>query len=69
MSMFNTYEIEEIILGMANIVQENRLLRKRVEELEDDVCQHRENSLKLYKESQKETADLLKALINPLMNK
>lgn len=69
MPMFNTYEIEEIILGIADIVQENRLLRKRVEELEEEVCQHRENSLKLYKESQKETADLLKALINPIMNR
>lgn len=67
--MFDIYEIEEIILGMADIVQENRLLRKRVEELEEEVYQHRENSLKLYKESQKETADLLKALINPIMNR
>lgn len=69
MPMFNTYEIEEIILCMADIVQENRLLRKRVEELEENVCQYEKRSLEAYKETQKETADLLKALINPIMNR
>lgn len=31
--MFDTYEIEEIILGMADVVRENRILRKENNDL------------------------------------
>ena len=36
--MFTQHEIEEIILGMADLVKENRVLRKRVDELELEVA-------------------------------
>ena len=36
--MWTQHEIEEIILGMGDIVKENRMLRKRVNELELEVA-------------------------------
>ena len=36
--MWTQHEIEEIILGMGDIVKENRILRKRVDELELEVA-------------------------------
>ena len=36
--MWTQHEIEDIILGMADIVKENRVLRKRVDELELEVA-------------------------------
>lgn len=34
MSMYSLNQIEDIILGMADLVKENHMLRKRVDELE-----------------------------------
>ena len=36
--MWTQHEIEDMILGMADLVKENRLLRKRVDELELEVA-------------------------------
>ena len=36
--MWTQQEIEDIILGMANIVKENRTLRRRVDELELEIA-------------------------------
>ena len=36
--MWTKHEIEDIILGMADLVKENRILRKRVDELELEVA-------------------------------
>ena len=36
--MWTIHEIEDIILGMADLVKENRTLRKRVDELELEVA-------------------------------
>ena len=36
--MWTQQEIEDIILGMADIVKENRALRKRVDELELEIA-------------------------------
>lgn len=62
----NRYEIEDIILGMGDIIYENRELRtenarlmKRIREFEDDLSYRLE-------ESQCRVADILNTLIDNL---
>lgn len=60
-------DIEEIILGMADIVHENRLLRKANAELAKDLKWHERSLQNTYEQSKKETANLLRfALDNAL---
>lgn len=40
--MFTQMEIEDMILGMSDLVKENRMLRKRINELELDVAIEKE---------------------------
>ena len=62
--MFTLNEIEEIILGMAEIVKENRYLRKENEELRLELINKRIKMNEDYKESQKLAGMALKAALN-----
>ena len=62
--MFTLNEIEEIILGMAEIVKENRYLRKENEELRLELIAKKNEMYKDYKESQKLAGMALKAALN-----
>ena len=61
--MFTLNEIEEIILGMAEIVKENRHLRKENEELKLELINKRIKMNEDYKESQKLAGMALKAAL------
>lgn len=61
--MFLLNEIEEIILGMAEIVKENRYLRKENEELKLELINKRIKMNEDYKESQKLAGMALKAAL------
>lgn len=61
--MFTREEIEDVILGMAEIVKENRYLRARVEELEDENNNKQERLAECYKHNQEFTAKLLHAAL------
>ena len=62
--MFTLNEIEEIVLGMAEIVKENRYLRKENEELRLELITKKNEMYKDYKESQKLAGMALKAALN-----
>lgn len=62
--MFTLNEIEEIILGMAEIVKENRHLRKENEELVLELIAKKNKIYEDYKESQKLAGMALKAALN-----
>lgn len=62
--MFTLNEIEEIILGMAEIVKENRYLRKENEELKLELIAKKNEMYEDYKESQKLAGMALKAALN-----
>lgn len=62
--MFTLNEIEEIILGMADIVKENRYLRKENEELRLELINKKIEMNESYKESQKLAGMALKAALN-----
>lgn len=62
--MFTLNEIEEIILGMAEIVKENRYLRKEYEELQLELIAKKNEMYEDFKESQKLAGMALKAALN-----
>jgi len=62
--MFTLNEIEEIILGMAEIVKENRYLRKENEELRLELIAKKNKMYEDYKESQKLAGMALKVALN-----
>ena len=62
--MFTLNEIEEIILGMAEIVKENRYLRKENEELKLELITKKNKMYEDYKESQKLAGMALKVALN-----
>ena len=57
--MFTLNEIEEIVLGMAEIVRENRYLRQENEELRLELITKKNEMYADYKESQKSAANAL----------
>jgi regulator of replication initiation timing len=57
--MFNLNDIEEIILGMAELVRENRYLRKKNEELSEDLRESKSRLNDMYKSSQESVANML----------
>lgn len=62
--MFTLNEIEEIILGMAEIIKENRYLRKENEELRLELIAKKNKMYEDYKESQKLAGMALKVALN-----
>ena len=62
--MFTLNEIEEIILGMAEIVKENRYLRKENEELKLELINKRIKMNEYYKENQKLACAALKVALD-----
>lgn len=62
--MFTYKEIEEIILGMADIVLANRFLREENERLTEELEEKNKQSRDRYEESQKMTANLLSAFLS-----
>ncbi len=59
--MFNLNDIEEIILGMAELVRENRYLRERNEELSEDLRISKSRLECMYESSQKSVANMIVA--------
>lgn len=51
--------VEDIILGMAELVKENRYLRERNDQLEERVSEYQKQIKENYEQTQKRTADLL----------
>lgn len=62
--MFTLNEIEELILGIAEIVKENRYLRKENEELRLELIDKKNKMNEYYKESQKLAAEALNVALN-----
>ena len=62
--MFTLNEIEEIVLGMAEIIKENRYLRKENEELRLELINNKIKMNEYYKESQKLAAESLMVALN-----
>jgi len=59
--MFSLNDIEEIVLGMAELVRENHYLRKRNEELSEDLRISKSRLNEMYKSSQRSVANMLVA--------
>lgn len=59
--MFSLNDIEEIILGMAELVRENRYLRKRNEELSEDLRISESRLKDMYESSQRSVANMIVA--------
>jgi hypothetical protein len=57
--MFSLNDIEEIVLGMAELVRENRYLRKRNEELSEDLHISESHLKNMYESNQKSVANML----------
>ena len=57
--MFSLNDIEEIVLGMAELVRENRYLRKRNEELSEDLHISESRLKNMYESNQKSVANML----------
>jgi regulator of replication initiation timing len=57
--MFTMYDVEEIVLGMAELVRENRYLRKKNEELSEKLRTSESRLENMYKSSQKSAANAL----------
>ena len=57
--MFTMYDVEEIVLGMAELVRENRYLRKRNEELSEDLRISESRLENMYRSNQKSAANML----------
>lgn len=62
--MFDRYEIEEIILGMADIVYENRELRRKLQEAEEYKKKYDDLLNQNVKEAGERSAALLDAILN-----
>lgn len=59
MLKFIMEDIEDIILGMANMVEENRYLRDQNLKLESEVNEYRSRIKEDFEQTQKATADML----------
>ena len=57
--MFTMYDIEELVLGMAELVRENRYLRKENEQLSEELHISESRLKDMYKSSQKSVANML----------
>ena len=57
--MFSLNDIEEIVLGMAELVRENRYLRKRNEELSEELRISESRLKEMYKGNERSVANML----------
>ena len=57
--MFSLDDVEEIVLGMAELVRENRYLRKRNEELSEDLRISESRLKEMYKSNERSAANML----------
>ena len=61
--MFDRNDIEEIVLSMAGIVMENRMLRKRNKELEKCVEEYHEMINQYTRDSKESNKEFLKMIL------
>lgn len=59
--MFTMYDVEEIVLGMAELVEENRCLRKKNEELSEELHTSKSRLNEMYESSQRSVANMIVA--------
>lgn len=57
--MFSLNDIEEIVLGMAELVRENRYLREKNEELSEELRISESRLKEMYKSSQRSVANMI----------
>lgn len=57
--MFTMYDVEEIILGMAELVRENRYLRKENEQLSKELEISNSHLHEMWKHNEKSAANML----------
>ena len=57
--MFSLNDVEEIVLGMAELVRENRYLRKRNEELSEDLRISESRLKEMYRSNERSAANML----------
>lgn len=57
--MFSLTDIEEIVLGMAELVRENRYLRERNEELSEDLRISESRLKEMYRSNERSAANIL----------
>ena len=57
--MFSLTDVEEIVLGMAELVRENRYLRERNEELSEELRISESRLKEMYKSNDRSAANML----------
>lgn len=57
--MFSLNDVEEIVLGMAELVRENRYLRERNEELSEELRISESRLKEMYKSNERSVANML----------
>lgn len=68
MNLFSPEDIEDIILGMADIVMENRTLRRELEKVREYEKKYRKLLSDTLKESEETNKQLLKACLMGCFN-
>lgn len=61
--MFTMTDVENIILGMAELVQENRYLRKENERLSEELAVTEDRLNKMYESNEQSTSNMLYGML------